>query len=108
MLVSLSQAPWPWSLDQPMRPLNAAPGSALAGPLAEDPAPLAEGSADAPAIGAPARPRDLPAPQRVSASSEAQAQGQSPPGGAGASGQTRPADAAGQGSASRRGIDLYV
>ena len=64
MLVSLSQVPWPWSLDQPQRPLNAAPGSALSGPLAEDPAPPAEGASEAPAFGELLPGKNPPALQR--------------------------------------------
>jgi hypothetical protein len=108
MMVSLSQAPWPWSLDQPQRPLNAAPGSALSGPLAEDPAPPAEGASEAPAFGAVPRPRDLPAPQRVSAGSEVQTQDRYTRSGAAGGGQTPPPEAPGPGSAGRQGIDLYV
>lgn len=106
MLVSLSQAPWPWSLEQRPLPLNAAPGSALSGAQAEDPNPPAEGAADAPAIGATARPADLPAPQRVTRTAETQSQytrrGASNPE------QTQPAGAAGQDQASRQGVDFYV
>ncbi len=106
MNVSLSQAPWPWNLDQPQRPLNAAPGSALSGPLSEDPVPPAEGASEAPAFGAVPRPRDLPAPQRVARASRVQ--GPYTRRGTSASGQTSPEVAAGQGSASRLGLDLYV
>lgn len=102
VITSLSQAPWPWSLDQPQRPLSAAPGSALAGPLAEDPAPPAEGAAGAPAIAAPARPADQPAPQRVGPGQGCQAPGRQGPEAEGQGGGPPP------GPAGHRGVNLYV
>lgn len=109
MITSLSQAPWPWCLDQPLRPNSAAPGSALAGPLAEDPEPPAEGAAGAAAVAAPLRPADQPAPQRVPRDEAGQAPGRRPGGGAGADrGGQEVLGGQGQVQAGRRGVDLYV
>lgn len=106
MNVSLSQAPWPWNLDQPQRPLNAAPGSALSGPLSEDPVPPAEGASEAPAFGAVPRPRDLPAPQRVARNSPSA--GLYNRRGARQPSEAQAPQANAQGSASRQDLDLYI